>query len=232
MSCILLFCAQYCVGAVDGIQIKIQAPRQTESAKTKNFFCRKQFYSLNVQAVCDARARFLSVSIVCPGSCHDSVAYANSDIPEQVEALPGLYHIVADAAYPCSEKVLCPFAGRGLATYDDSYNYHQSQVRMSIERAFGICVARWGVLWRPLRTSLTHSVQIIRACMLLHTYCVDELSEVDAAIPRGLLDAQGRLSDDYRTGDSTCRPVSVAGVCVMREVIRQQLEQRMQARPP
>ena len=216
---------------MDGIQINIQAPRSSEIAKTTSFFCRKQFYSLNVQAVCDSRTRFLCVSIVCPGSCHDSVAYAQSDMPQRVAALPGLYHIVADAAYPESEKVLCPFAGRGLPTLEDSYNYHQSQVRMSIERAFGICVARWGVLWRPLRTSLQNSVRIIRACMLLHTFCLDELSEVDAAVPTGVFDARGKLSAAYKTGNDTRSRVSVAGVCVMRTYIRQQLEQRKQKRP-
>ena len=168
---------------------------------------------------------------MCPGSCHDSVAYAHSDIPERVAELPGLYHIVADAAYPESEKVLCPFPGRGLQTYDDSFNYHQSQVRMSIERAFGICVARWGILWRPLRTTLETSIRIIRACMLLHTFCLSELSETDAAIPSGMFDAQGRLSCDYRTSSDSQGTPSPTGVCVMREMIREQLEQRQQRRP-
>lgn len=222
--------SQYVVGAVDGVQIKIQAPSKLESAKTKKFFCRKQFYSLNVQAICDARTRYLAVSIVCPGSAHDSVAYANSDFPAKVAELPGIYHIVADAAYPCSDRVLCPFPGRRLEVYEDSFNYHQSQVRMAIERSFGILVARWGILWRPLRTSLQQSVQIIRACMLLHTYCVDELADADATVPAGVFDSQGKLSNEYSTG-SRGKLSQTTGVCVMREVIRQQLRGREQRRP-
>lgn len=215
---------------MDGIQIKIQAPRQTESVKTKNFFCRKQFYSLNVQAVCDARTRYLGVSIVCPGSCHDSVAYAQSDLPDKIAALPGLHHVVADAAYPVSEKVLCPFPGRSLETYEDSYNYHQSQVRMAVERSFGILVARWGVLWRPLRMSLKHSVQVITACMRLHSFCVDELSTTDAAVPAGVFDEHGSLTDAYKTG-SVADASRRTETCVLRDVLREQLERREQRRP-
>jgi hypothetical protein len=52
--------------------------------------------------------------------------------------------------------------------------------------------------------------------MLLHTFCNDELSEVDAAVPTGVFDARGNLSDAYKTGQDTRSRVNVAGVCVMR----------------
>jgi hypothetical protein len=186
---------------------------------------------LNVQAICDARTRFLGVSIVCSGSCHDSVAYGKSEFPQQIAKLPGLYHIVADAAYPESEQVLCPYPGRGLGVYEDSYNYHQSQVRMAVERSFGILVARWGVLWRPLRSSLETSVQTVRACMILHTYCIEELPEADLGVLGAVLDKQGQMPSNFQTGDEGKANSSPTGVCVLREVIKQQLEARQQRRP-
>ena len=44
------------VGAIDGIAVKIRKPR-VRSDKVSNpdsFFCRKGFFALNVQAICDA----------------------------------------------------------------------------------------------------------------------------------------------------------------------------------
>ena len=47
-----------CVGALDGLPIRINCPSRTDSAKAASFMNRKKFYSMNCQAICDARLRF------------------------------------------------------------------------------------------------------------------------------------------------------------------------------
>ncbi len=42
---------------------------------------------------------------------------------------------------------------------------------MNIECSFGFLVARWGVLWRPLRSALMHNICTIRAVVALHNWC-------------------------------------------------------------
>ncbi len=41
----------------------------------------------------------------------------------------------------------------------------------TFEQAFGILVARFGILWRPLRVDLCRVPRIISACMRLHNLC-------------------------------------------------------------
>ena len=66
-----------CVGAIDGILIWIHRPSENDCENSKvssgKFFCgRKHKFGLNCQAVCDARGRFLDISIVFPGCATQS----------------------------------------------------------------------------------------------------------------------------------------------------------------
>ena len=74
--------------------------------------------------------------------------------------------LYGDDAYGASEVMLCPKKGA------DVFNYLQSSQRIHIERAFGILMSRWGILWRPLRCSLRRAQRIIAGCMLLHNICM------------------------------------------------------------
>lgn len=55
------------IGAVDGIHIKIQAPRNHPEA----YINRKNFHSVQLQVVCDHTKRFLHCCVGQPGSVHD-----------------------------------------------------------------------------------------------------------------------------------------------------------------
>lgn len=61
---------------VDGTHIPIKSPK----GNSQDYFCYKQFYSLNVQAVCDYRGMFMDVDCRWPGSVHDAKVFANSTI--------------------------------------------------------------------------------------------------------------------------------------------------------
>ena len=47
-------------------------------------------------------------------------------------------------------------------------------VRQCIERAFGILVKRWGILWRPLQCSFDRWNLVLSVCAKLHNRCIDE----------------------------------------------------------
>ena len=46
-------------GALDGLALRIKSPTLSEVADPGNYYCRKGFYALNVQAICDRHKRFL-----------------------------------------------------------------------------------------------------------------------------------------------------------------------------
>jgi hypothetical protein len=54
-----------------------------------------------------------------------------------------------------------------------AFNHILSSQRITIERAFGILVRRWGILWRPIAFSLCKVAKIVRVCAMVHNICVD-----------------------------------------------------------
>jgi hypothetical protein len=64
------------IGALDGIAIRINCPTEADGiVDPGNYWTRKQFYALNVQAICDAKKRFLWVSTGHQVATHDSLAF-------------------------------------------------------------------------------------------------------------------------------------------------------------
>jgi len=105
-----------CVGAVDGIVIKIVKPKLADCPNPRAYYCRKGFFAITVQAIVDSRCKFLWMSTDCAGSCHDATAFACSELARQLEAfgLPEGFYIVGDAAYALRDYMLTPFPGRNL----------------------------------------------------------------------------------------------------------------------
>ena len=72
------------VGAIDGILIGCICPNRTKCTNAVSYWTRKSKYAWNVQAVCDADRDFLYVSLLCPGSTHDSHAWDLSTLGHAV----------------------------------------------------------------------------------------------------------------------------------------------------
>ena len=64
------------IGVIDGTHIPIQQP----VANKHDYFCYKQFYSINCQAICDANGYFIDVEVKWPGSIHDARMFLNSGV--------------------------------------------------------------------------------------------------------------------------------------------------------
>ena len=62
------------IGAVDGILIKIKCPSDNECRRPAKFWCRKGYYSVNMQAVVDAYGRFIYAAVDMPGALLDCTA--------------------------------------------------------------------------------------------------------------------------------------------------------------
>ena len=65
-------------GALDGLAVRIRCPATSEVSDPDNYYCRKGFYALNVQAICNKSKKFLWCYPSTKGSTHDAVAFANS----------------------------------------------------------------------------------------------------------------------------------------------------------
>jgi len=179
--------------AGDGLVIAVRPPTETELHQRKlsrgDFFNRKGFFGLIVQAFCDHVGRFLYWEISWPGSTHDITAYNQTNFLHQLMHNP-LYknsYVAVDEAYQSlSDKHhLCPYSknqiGKVRSEHGEAevekllcYNNRLSRLRITIERAFGMYMRKWGIFWKPLAFSVGRNILIARVCAKLHNQGLDK----------------------------------------------------------
>lgn len=171
-----------CAGAVDGLLIWIHRPSEKQAelstCSPQKFMCgRKHKFGLNLQAICDARGRFLDVSVMFPGSTSDVLSFESSAIYTKLEdglLAPSLC-IFGDNAYINTRFMATPYTGVSGGT-KDAYNFYHSQLRINIECAFGRLVHRWAILRSaiPMNISIGKTTALVVALTKLHNFCIDE----------------------------------------------------------
>ena len=180
-------------GCIDGTHVPIQRPIKN----SQDYFCYKQFYSLNVQAVCDYKGLFMDVECLWPGSVHDAKVFSNSSLNHKLQSgnLPGIFqsvipgcnlvlnYLIGDPAYP-----LTPFC---LKEYESCktneqvvFNQLLRSARNPIECAFGRLKARWSILSRRLDLKLETIPVVVYACFTLHNFCELHKTDVDHELVR------------------------------------------------
>ena len=145
-----------CVGAIDGLLVKIRTPSSKQVGHVKSFHSgHHKHCGINVQAICDANCRFSAVSAAAPGGTNDCAAIKETTFPQKINSLPLTAFVVGDNAHTCTEHLLTPFKGTNKNDHSkDCFNHHLSQCRIRIECAFGRLVGKWCIFRRPLQASL------------------------------------------------------------------------------
>ena len=138
-----------CVGALDGICIKIKKPATNQLPST--FYCRKGFFAILVQALVDSSYRFRCCSAICRGSTHDSLAHAVSALGRYLESdeLSSEFWIAGDEAYVCTESLITPVPSSQAGVYEDAFNFYHSSYRIHVEQAFGMLVNKHKLFAEP-----------------------------------------------------------------------------------
>jgi hypothetical protein len=106
-----------CGGCIDGMLLCLEKPMNDECDQVQvdsgKFYCgRKGKYGLNMQAVCDARQRFLDVSLQNPGSASDYLAFITTDLKHDLGMKGFLAEnpcIYGDNAYINNNFMAVPF---------------------------------------------------------------------------------------------------------------------------
>ncbi len=169
-----------CIGALDSDAVKIKCPVASDIIRDPgNYFCRKGFYALNVQAICDKSRRVLWLSTGHKGSTHDSTAFMETQLFKILEENSDWleekrYFFVGDSAYPLMGHMLVPYSDAKAASPEDAFNYWLSNSRIQIECTLGEVVMRWGILWRKLLFDIQDVGKIVTVALLLHNFLVDE----------------------------------------------------------
>ncbi|XP_049880387.1 uncharacterized protein LOC126376874 [Pectinophora gossypiella] len=170
-----------CIGALDGKYIRIWSPKHGGSL----FYNYKNYHSVLLLALVDAKYRFIYVDIGAYGKECDSTVYNNSKLNELLlkgqlplptpKPLPGSQTPcpVADEGLPLTNNIMRPYPGKHLTIQQRVFNYRLSRARRYVECAFGILANKWRVFHRPLNVSLNFCTNIIKASCVLHNFILN-----------------------------------------------------------
>ena len=168
-------------GAIDGSHIPIIKPKESAA----DYYNRKGYYSIIVQALVDFRGRFLDVYMGWPGKVHDARVFVNSSLyqkgingclfPDMKKNINGVdvpLVILGDPAYPALPWLMKPFPENEHTTTNQKlFNYRQSRARMVVENSFGRLKGRWRCLLKRLDCDLNNVCDIVASCIVLHNIC-------------------------------------------------------------
>ena len=74
-----------------------------------------------------------------------------------------------------TEHLLTPFYGsQRFDKKNDNYNFFISQLRIKIERAFGIMVTKWRILRSPIEFCVHNAATLLMAIARIHNFVIDE----------------------------------------------------------
>lgn len=218
------------IGAIDGWLCAIACPRSSENVNQRSFHSGNYgHHGINVQAACDSMARFTYLSIQCPGSTNDPVAFESCSLSQQCASFPPSFHLVGDNAYVCNETMLTPYAGtQKLSSSKDSFNFYLSQVRIRIEQAFGLVVNKWRIFRSPLTVKLANVQYVIQAAFRLHNFCIGQWDYV----PNVITDPDNHMPEyDQFLDENSLLANNGKGTSLRRERIRRYIEERGICRP-
>jgi len=170
-----------CAGSIDGSHISVTPPAMNHT----DYYNRKGFYSMIVQAVVDHNCMFRNICVGWPGSVHDARVFSNSLLYHKVinkqllqgntlqigdHDIPTL--LVGDSAYPIQSWLMKPFAhSLTLSREQKHFNYTLSRARVVVEIAFGRLKARWRRLSKRMDIHIDNVPHIVTACCVLHNCC-------------------------------------------------------------
>ena len=163
-----------CVMAIDALLIRTRIPRKIETNAVMAYRNREGFWGFPVLAGVDHKTRFTMWSHRTTGCTDDSMSWSVSDEFERVKELPDGYFVIGDEAFRNTNTFLVPWKGHSITAWKSSFNFHLSCMRQCTERAFGILVARWLILSKPLQVAKSKWTLVSIVCAKLHNFLVSE----------------------------------------------------------
>lgn len=151
------------IGAIDCTHIWIQKPL----VHPNEYVNRKGFFSLNVQATCNADEHFTSVDVTWPGSVHDSRIWKNSEIDPIMAQNSKNAILLGDEGYGLTPWLLTPFK-KPIMPLQRDFNKEHAKERVIIERMFGQLKKRFPMLHHQVRLKDDRIPTFIVCAIILH----------------------------------------------------------------
>lgn len=162
--------------------------------QSEAFRNRHGYFSINVQAICDAKLRFQNVVVNRAGSAHDQTVFVNSNVYTKLTAGTfGNFVLIGDSGYANTAFLCTPFSRRekpnpgNFSAADHEYQRAIITTRNTVERAFGLLKRRFPILHSGMQFQRLDLIQrVITTCCILHNICInagDTVVDDDLNIP-------------------------------------------------
>ena len=176
------------VGAIDGLVIQRTKPtkKELEGRDPAMYMNRKGYYAWVALAIVGAFCQFLMFEIKWPGATNDCTAFMQSKAVQWMAQLNNLKRgwVAGDDAFSgLEERLLTPFTKcqlkkgkeRSMEQYAKmrAFNHILSSQRITVERAFGLLVRRFGCLWSAFEKGEENSLLMVIVCVKLHNICIE-----------------------------------------------------------
>lgn len=174
------------LGATDVTHICIKRP----CTNGQDYFNRKKYYSVSLQAVVSGDKKFIDIFAGEPGSLHDARILRRSGLYTRATANRGAWFpngkfLIGDSAYPSLPWLVPVFKNYGnLTAQQKKFNYILSSSRIVVEHAFGLLKGRFRrLLHFTEHRHIPFVVNIIVCACILHNICIDQNDEFDEIVP-------------------------------------------------
>ena len=148
------------------------------------YWCYKNFCSIIVLAVCDARGVFTWIDVGRPGCFGDAATFNFSSLLNQLQSsrvltptqtIEGVTMrpvLLADSAFPFLPFVMKAYEPEPQNNTKESlYNYCHIQGRRIVESAFGRRKGRWWILRQSRLRDPKFMRDVTIVCCFLHNFC-------------------------------------------------------------
>lgn len=154
-----------CIGAIDCTHVRIQSPGGEEPELFRN---RKDFFSINVQTVCDSNLKIQDIVARWPGATHDSTIFNNSRVRAKFEnGEMGDSLLLGDSGYPIKRYLITPLANTNTPA-ENLFNESVIRTRNPVERSYGVWKRRFPILALGIKLKLNRIEAVIVSTAVLH----------------------------------------------------------------
>ena len=186
------------------------------SENSQDFYCHKQYHSLNVEVACDYKGCFMDVECVWPGSVHDAKVFTNSSVNAKLREnkLSSMFQTpvqggakirnypIGDPAYP-----LLPFCMKEYKTCVSNEEVILNDMLRSTwnptECTFGRLKSRWAILTSKMELELETLPTAIYACPVLHNYCEKHNVYMTQDVVNSQIDLMKRNEAEFRNNSKS-----------------------------
>lgn len=197
-----------CIGAVDGSHYECRVPAEQRDVYRN----RHGETSFNVCGIVDFSGRWIYMLAGWEGSAHDSRVYHDAWNKDLV--IPREAYVLGDGGYGNSHRVITPYRGIRYHLQETArnhlrpvspkelFNLRHSQLRITVEKAFGMHKAMFKILTMQPQQSIDTHIKLIYAIAVVMNFRLDHGDPEDSSVAPDISDDIEGSGNENRVGNN------------------------------